>query len=121
MQTNKRVCWISSIHDKFGGNMHPMRESDAMGKEDRKRRVLEILAKSQLALPPAVIFRNAKLRGADFERRSVNNYLPELYEEGLVEKVNPKALEDGEIEPIDITEDGYFIITDEGMEQFNNE
>lgn len=90
-----------------------------MGKEDRIERVLNVLADGH-ALPPAVIFRNAKLHGADFERRSVNNYLGELLEEGHIEKVNPKALEDGNLEAIDKSEEGYFIITDAGRDRLSN-
>jgi len=57
-----------------------------MGKEERKRQVLGLLVESGLDLPPAVIFHNLKQRGATFERRSVDNYLKELREEGYVEK-----------------------------------
>jgi len=88
----------------------------SMGKEDRKRRVLSLLAETRLALPPAVIFRNVKFRGADFERRSVNNYLSELQEEGMVMKIEPDAMEDGRVKEIPTAEEGYFIATDAGIE-----
>lgn len=87
-----------------------------MGKEDRKRRVLSLLAETRLALPPAVIFRNVKFRGADFERRSVNNYLSELADEGLVMKIDPDAMEDERVEEIPTAQEGYFIATDAGVD-----
>lgn len=98
--------------------MNRPRDGDDMGKEDRKRRVLKLLADSGLALPPAVIFRNVKLRGATFERRIINDYLKELAEDGLIEKVDPEALEEGEIESIDLSEEGYFVITEAGLDVF---
>ncbi len=94
--------------------MEPFPDDDDMGKEDRKRQVLQLLAESGFALPPAAIFRNAKLRGATFERRSVNNYLDELVEEGLVAMVDPEALEEGRVEEADSNR-GYFMATEEGI------
>jgi len=88
-----------------------------MGKEDRKMRVLGVLVESELALPAVVIFRNAKLRGADFERNSTNNYLRELHEEGYVRKIDPGALETGEIKEIDLSDEGYFIATESGHDR----
>ncbi|MFD1588464.1 hypothetical protein ACFR9U_15905 [Halorientalis brevis] len=87
-----------------------------MGKEDRKRLILKVLADGGFALPPVVIFRNAKLRGATFERRSVNNYLTELTEEGLVQKIDAEALDEGEIKEVDLSDEGYFIATDDGID-----
>ena len=50
--------------------------------------VLGLLVESGMDLPPAVIFHNLKQRGATFERRSVDNYLSELREEGHVTKTD---------------------------------
>jgi len=58
-----------------------------MGKEERKEQVLEILAQSDLALTPYVLFRNLKMRGATFERRTLGNYLAELVDENRVERL----------------------------------
>lgn len=90
--------------------------NESVGKEDRMLRVLKVLADSACAMPPSVIFRNAKLRGADFERRSVNNYLSELHDRGLVVKVKPQALEDRRIEEIDLAEEGYFMAAESAEE-----
>jgi Fe2+ or Zn2+ uptake regulation protein len=59
-----------------------------MGKEERKEQVLAVLADSGLALTPYVLYRNLKMRGATFERRSLGNYLPELVDEGRVERID---------------------------------
>jgi repressor of nif and glnA expression len=64
-------------------------ESDrsGMAKEERKVLVLRLLAESNLALTPYVLFRNLKMRGATFERRTLGNYLRELVEDGFVERI----------------------------------
>jgi repressor of nif and glnA expression len=81
-----------------------------MTKEDRKRQVLDLLVDTEMALPPAVLFRNLKLRGATFEYRSVKTYLRELTEAGYVRKVSPDALQKGRLEDADEGE-GYYIAT----------
>jgi len=97
--------------------MHYQTKGESMAKEDRKQLVLDILIESDLALPKAAIFRNLKVRGATFERRSVDNYLSELAEEGLVRKVDVEALESGEIVETDMSESGYFIATELGYQK----
>lgn len=77
-----------------------------MGKEDRKEDVLEVLSDSGLALTPYVIFRNARMRGATWERRSTTNYLNELLDEGRVEKI---TFDEG---------NPLYRITDKGEESF---
>jgi repressor of nif and glnA expression len=88
-----------------------------MGKEERMEMVLQLLHESELALPPGVIFRNLKSRGATFERRTLGNYLDELQDEGLVIKVDPDELEKGNIAEIDTDETGYYILTTEGEDR----
>jgi len=88
-----------------------------MGKEDRKMQVLSVLVESELALPTIVIFRNAKFRGATFERNSTINYLSELYEDGLVTKVDPKKLEEREMKKIPTGQEGYYVATKAGHER----
>lgn len=89
-----------------------------VGRQERVRRVLEVLVSSECAMPKAVIFRNAKLRGADFEERSVTNYLRDLYDDGYVRKVDPDALEDGDLVDISLSDEGYFIATDKAFDEF---
>ena len=66
--------------------------------------VLGLLVESGLELPPAVIFDNLKKRGATFERRSVDNYLQELREDGLVERTDESK--------------GYNKATEKGRERY---
>jgi predicted HTH transcriptional regulator len=73
--------------DRFGKFTSDYAKPTAMGKQERKEQTLELLVKSNCAFTPYVLFRNLKLRGATFERRSVNKYLAELVNEGLVEKI----------------------------------
>lgn len=103
--------------DKFVAIINENTDNGIMGKEDRKMQVLELLVESELALPPVVIFRNAKLRGATFERNTTNNYLNELADEGLIQKIDAKALNSGNIEKIETSQEGYFIATEKGHER----
>lgn len=96
--------------------MQEAKQRRDMGKEDRKEQVLRILAESGFALPPVVIFRNAKLRGAAFERRSVNNYLDELLEEGKVVRVDSKSLDRGDVVEVERSTSGYFMATEKGRD-----
>ena len=58
-----------------------------MGKQERKEQTLELIVESNMAFTPYVLFRNLQLRGATFEYRSVKRYVSELYEGGLLEKI----------------------------------
>lgn len=58
-----------------------------MAKEERKQQVLKLLGESGVALTPYVIFKNLKMRGATFERRTLTNYLNELLDEGRIQKI----------------------------------
>ncbi len=82
--------------------MDTAENAETMGKEERKEQVLQILDESGLALTPYVLFRNAKMRGSTFERRTLSNYLSELVEEGRVEKV----VQEDETNLYRITEEG---------------
>ena len=78
-------------------------DGGGMGKEERKAQVLVLLDESDLALTPYVLFRNLKMRGATFERRTLGNYLGELIEEGRIEK-------------LDVDGDPLYQITDAGRD-----
>lgn len=80
-----------------------------MAPEDRRKRVLAVLEDSGVAMRSVDVFRNAKLRGADFEHRTTKTYLSDLIDSGEVLKVDSAALDDGEIEEIDTGERGHFI------------
>ena len=102
----KSINWTASLTLNEANSM-------LMGKEERKAQVLEMLSRSNLALTPYVLFRNLKLNGATFERRTLGNYLSELQEEGKVEKIEQpgNAL-------YQITDDGRKFISKETDEQF---
>lgn len=88
-----------------------------MGKQERKDMVLKFLADYRLALPPAVLYRNLRLReNATFSEKSLGNYLSELEESGLVKRVDPEALADRHVEPIGEDDRGYYLITEAGAD-----
>jgi hypothetical protein len=91
-----------------------------MSKEDRKEQLLEVLVDMGGALPPSVLWRNARFRGARFARRTTTEYLRELREEGYVNRVDPAALEDRRIETMDGDGDGYWLPTDAGRQRIEN-
>ena len=100
------LCNISHEDNKFVGSNGCGQKSRGMGKEERKRQVLKLLVESGLALPPAVILWNCKKRGATFERRTLDNYIEELVEEGYIEKVDEKR--------------GYYSATTDGRDFYLN-
>jgi hypothetical protein len=87
-----------------------------VAKEDRKRRVIAFLVDSGMALPRKALFRNLKFQGADFSDSSLKNYLGELREESLVERVDAKAFAEGRVTPSD-DDPGYWIATGDGVER----
>jgi len=98
-------------------DLNPGGEWAGMGKADRKEMVLQFLAETRLALPPAVLYRNLRLRqNATFSEKSLGNYLSELETEGLVKRVDPDALERREIVTVGADARGYYLITDAGVE-----
>jgi len=101
-----RKC--ATISNKAESSENIMQRDDVgdMGKEERKRQVLKLLVESGLDLPPAVIFHNCKKRGSTFERRSVDNYLGELVDEGYVERIDDSK--------------GYYRATPDGRDHYLN-
>lgn len=73
-----------------------------MGKEDRKRAILRFLHECDLMLPPKVLHKNMKRKGATFSETTVNRHLAELLDEGFVEK------------PLE--SEGYYAISDKGRQ-----
>lgn len=78
-----------------------------MSKEERKAYVLKLLDESDMAVTPYVLYRNMKMRGATFERRTIGTYLSEFVEDGLVEK-------------LEVDGDPLYQITDAGREYVRN-
>ena len=120
MGANESNCTMVAMSDKFGGDNNCHADGNSMGKEDRKMRVLGVLVESACVMPTVVIFRNAKLRGADFERRSVDNYLRDLYEDGYIRKLDPVALDSGDMVDIEFNQEGYFVATGAGERAYHS-
>lgn len=90
-------------------------KTDGMGKSHRKEVVLAFLDEYRLALPPTVLYRNLRLlENATFSQNTMENYLWELEADGLVKRVDPKQLEDRQIETPDDGR-GYWLITEAGV------
>jgi len=104
---------ITRESDNSGAHFTDGGEDCSMSKEDRKRQVLELLAETRAALPRTVLFRNLSYRGANFSDSSLKNYLAELRDEGLVERINAEAFADGRVKVSD-DDPGYWIVTKEG-------
>jgi len=86
-----------------------------MPKTDRERVVLSLLAEVGEPLPPVLIYRILRVRGATFGRRSVMRYCSELGERGELQKIDPEAMEDRELVEIDDGR-GYWVATEAGKE-----
>jgi len=87
-----------------------------MSKEDRKALVLQYLVHTRLALPPSVLYRNLRLRqNATFGASTLDNYLDELHEEGLITRIDPEAMEERKLVEIDDGR-GYWVATEAGKE-----
>jgi Fe2+ or Zn2+ uptake regulation protein len=70
--------------------------------DERGEMILELLVKTELALPPTPVYENLRMDGASFSKRTVYRKLDSLVAEGLVERVL-----DGK---------GYYRATDAGYE-----
>jgi len=71
-----------------------------MPKAERKKQMLHLLADSELALPPRVIYENLVMAGATYSYKTVHRHLQESLEDGLVEHPDRK--------------DSYYQITKKG-------
>lgn len=92
-----------------------------MGKEERKELVLQFLEEHPLALRPIDVFRNLRLhRKITFSSDSVERYLDEFVDDGLVARVNPHALEDAKVEEATAEDRAYYLITDQGRDHLRD-
>jgi len=91
-----------------------------MPKSDREEAVLALLAEISEPLPPAVIYRILRLRGATFARRSVERYCSELADRGDLEKIDPEAMENGGLAAATDDRKGYWLITEQGRTRLND-
>lgn len=93
----------------------------SMTKEDRRLVVLGFMAHHDLALPPRAIYRNLRFKHEiTFSYSSVDNYLDEFAKEGLMRRVRPEPLANGEV--VDAGqgkgERAYYLITETGKAYF---
>lgn len=112
-QVRNRLKWY--IIDKSEVTIPYRTDGGDVGKEDRLAQVLDLLAESGLALPPSAIYRNLVVTNerVTFQPRSMKNYMPELADRGLVQPIDPKALDEKKVESGKIG-DCYYMITDAG-------
>jgi len=99
--------------DRFGTHITDGGDNGRVSKEDRKLQVLEFLAETRIAMPRTVLFRNLSYRGAKFSDSSLKNYLRELREDGLVERIDAEEFKNGRVRVSD-SDPGYWIVTKEG-------
>jgi hypothetical protein len=114
MEQEVRCCASQRCFEQLRVYIPVVPDNANMGKADRKALVLGFLTSTQLALPPSALYRNLRLRcNATFSESSLENYLAELEADGLVRRVDPKALADREIKEV---ADGraYWLVTDAG-------
>jgi len=88
-----------------------------MPKKDREEVLLALLAEVGEPLPPLLIYRILRVRGATFGRRSVMRYCSDLGERGDMRKIDPQAMEDGELRELTTDDRGYWMITEQGRER----
>jgi Fe2+ or Zn2+ uptake regulation protein len=55
--------------------------------DERGMAVLELLVRTELALPPTPVYENLRLSGETFSKRTVYRKLDALAEQGFVERV----------------------------------
>jgi hypothetical protein len=87
-----------------------------MGKAERKQRVLAFLVDAQLALPRLALWRNLAYNGADFSDSALKNYLRELREEGVIERIDAQQFAARNVQPSN-DDPGYWVATSEGAER----
>ena len=105
-----------NTNENHENNMAAIKTTD-MSKADRKALLLGYLVHTGLALPPAVLYRNLRLQqNATFGEKTLNNYLDELADEGLVKRIDPHAMEHREVVEIEDGR-GYWIATKAGREE----
>ena len=54
----------------------------------RSEKVLELLVRTDLALPPTPVYENLRMQGATFSKRTVYRKLDRLERRGFVERIN---------------------------------
>lgn len=104
--------------DIFNGIIDESTDIRDMTSEQRREVVLSFLAEHGLALKPKSIYRNLRFHHRiTFGDETVKNILKELDEEGHARRIDPSALEKGDL--VDLPEGegrGAYIATEEGRD-----
>ena len=104
--------------DSFNGIMDDLANIEDMTSEQRREVVLSFLAEHGLALKPKSIYRNLRFHHRiTFGDETVKNILKELDEQGHARRIDPSALEKGDL--VDLPEGegrGAYIVTEEGRD-----
>jgi len=107
---------ICNNSDRFDTDLSVGATSNNTGKAERKQRVLAFLVDAQLALPRLALWRNLAYNGADFTDSALKNYLRELREEGVIERIDAEQFAERTVQPSD-DDPGYWVATSEGAER----
>jgi len=107
---------VTDSSDIFGGIITGVCEtSDVISKAEAKKEVLEFLSETRVALPRKPLYRNLAYRGWPKSDASLQNYLTELRDDGLIERVDADQFADGLLKISD-EDPGYWVITKEGVD-----
>jgi len=93
-----------------------------MVKSERKELLLEFMSEYPLAMSPVMLYRNLRIhRDLRVGKETVKNYLQEMAEEGLVLRIDKRALDDAEIREAAPDDRAYYIISDAGRDAIGGE
>jgi hypothetical protein len=121
MGTTTETYPIVNNSDKSGAIITGVREIlDVNSKAEAKREVLEFLSETRIALPRKPLYRNLAYRGWSKSDATLQNYLAELRDEELIERVDAEEFADGNLK-ISNEDPGYWVITAEGVEYLEAE
>ena len=107
-------------YDKCVGIKFEAIDTTTMSKKDREEAVLSLLAEIGEPLPPVLIYRILRVRGATFGERSVHRYCADLGAAGDLRKIGPDAMADGELRELPPGESGYWMISEQGRKRIDN-
>lgn len=99
-------------------------EYSDMSKDDRRRVVLAFMAKHQLVLKPASVYRNLRFhQNITFGSATVRNILHELVDKDYVQRVNiNRVAENRELDTVDKgSKKGAYIITELGIKEIESD